>query len=841
MPPVISDHRPRAHGKFIFVDDEKLYIRGVTYGTFRPLEDGHEYPPPEMVERDFALMATNGLNAVRTYTAPPRWLLDAAQRHGLHIMVGLPVERYMGYLIDQQDAPDIEAIVRAAVRSCAGHPAVLCYVIGNEIPAPIVRWHGHRRIERFLKQLYRAAKSEDPAGLVTYVNYPSTEYLQLPFLDLVCFNVYLEDQERLEAYLARLQNIAGDRPLLMSEIGLDSLRNGEDTQAQTLDWQVRATFAAGCAGAFVYAWTDEWYRSGVDVDDWEFGLTRRDRSPKPALESVRAAFAEVPFPANVAWPKISVVVCAHNEAHNIRECLEGLRRLDYPDYEVIVVNDGSTDATAAIVQEYDVRLINTEQRGLSRARNSGMEAAAGEIIAYIDGDAYPDPHWLTYLAAAFMRTSHAVIGGPNIAPPGDGFIADCVANAPGNPTHILLTDQEAEHIPGCNLAVRKSCLEAIGGFDPQYRTAGDDVDVCWRLRQQGWTLGFSPAAVVWHHRRKSVRAYWKQQFGYGRAEALLEAKWPEKYNAAGHLTWAGRVYSGALGSLLGRGWRIYHGVWGSAPFQSLYGPAANVLEALPLLPEWYLISAGLAVLALMGVLWAPLFLAVPLLGLTVGSSLARAGLHGAIRADSIDRQRSRAVRLKLRVVTTILHMLQPLARLRGRLQLGLTPWRQYHTPGMALPRPQVISIWTEHWQTPEKWLQLLETSLREDGTAVFSGGDFDRWDLTVKGGVLGAMRILMAIEEHGLGQQMVRFHVWPHCSPGGLVLTLLGGALAAGAALDGAWAAFALLGLVTAVVVVRAFQECGAAAAAVHRALRPKIAAPTATLRPLEQSNTEGA
>ncbi len=697
-PPVTTDQRPRAHGKFIFVGDEKFYIRGVTYGTFRPLEDGHEYPAPERVEQDFALMAANGLNAVRTYTAPPRWLLDAAQRHGLHIMVGLPVERYMGYLIDQKDAPDIEAIVRAAVRSCAGHLAVLCYVIGNEIPAPIVRWHGHHRMERFLEQLYRAVKSEDPAGLVTYVNYPSTEYLQLPFLDVVSFNVYLEDQERLEAYLARLQNIAGDRPLMMSEIGLDSLRNGEDTQAQTLDWQVRATFAAGCAGAFVYAWTDEWYRSGADVDDWEFGLTRRDRGPKPALAAVRAAFAEAPFPPNLPWPKISVVVCTYNGAHNIRDCLKGLCQLDYPNFEVIVVNDGSTDATAAIVQEYDVRLINTEQCGLSRARNTGMEAATGEIIAYIDDDAYPDPHWLTYLAATFMRTSHAGVGGPNIAPLGDGFIADCVAHAPGNPTHILLTDQQAEHIPGCNMAVRKSCLEAIGGFDPQYRTAGDDVDVCWRLQQQGGTLGFSPAAAVWHHRRKTVRAYWKQQCGYGRAEALLEAKWPDKYNAAGHLTWAGRVYSQALRPILGRVGRIYHGVWGSAPFQSLYQPGADTLGALPLMPEWYLFSAGLALFSLLGVLWAPLFLALPLLILAVGASLAQASLLGAIRACPVREGRSLAARLKIRAVTAFLYLLQPLARLRGRLQLGLTPWRQYRTPGLALPRTQVCSIWTEHWQ-----------------------------------------------------------------------------------------------------------------------------------------------
>src|SRR5205807_7543013 len=124
--------------------------------------------------------------------------------------------------------------------------------------------------------------SSDLDSLVTYVNYPSTEYLRLGFLDLLCFNVYLESQERLQAYLARLHNLAGDRPVLMGEVGLDARRNGEHQQARTLDWQVRSIFASSCAGAFVYAWTDEWHNAGVDVTDWEFGLTRRDRTPKAA-------------------------------------------------------------------------------------------------------------------------------------------------------------------------------------------------------------------------------------------------------------------------------------------------------------------------------------------------------------------------------------------------------------------------------------------------------------------------------------------------------------------------------------------------------------------------------
>src|SRR5206468_1338833 len=188
-----------------------------------------------------------GMNAIRTYTVPPRWLLDIAMEHGLRVMIGLPWEQHITFLEDRNLPRQILERVRRNVGACAGHPAILCYAIGNEIPASIVRWHGASRIEQFIRELYQAAKEQDPEALFTYVNFPTTEYLQLPFLDLVSFNIYLETPDRFDAYLAHLHTIAGDRPLLMSEIGLDSLRHGEAEQVRALDWQVRTIFASGCA------------------------------------------------------------------------------------------------------------------------------------------------------------------------------------------------------------------------------------------------------------------------------------------------------------------------------------------------------------------------------------------------------------------------------------------------------------------------------------------------------------------------------------------------------------------------------------------------------------------
>jgi GT2 family glycosyltransferase len=830
-----SISRPEVRGKFIFSGAEKIYVRGVTYGTFRPDDQGNEFHDRESVAHDFAEMVDHGINAVRTYTVPPRWFLDLAAGYGLRVMIGLPWQQHVTFLDDPQQTESILNTVRAGVRACAGHPAVLCFAIGNEIPATMVRWYGARRIERFLKELYCVGKAEDPEALFTYVNYPSTEYLNLSFLDFICFNVYLERKEKLEDYLARLQNIAGEKPLLMAEIGLDSQRHGEDRQAEVLAWQVRTAFASGCIGAFVFSWTDEWFRGGFDIEDWDFGLVTREREPKAALSSVARVFNEVPFPRERNWPRISVVVCSYNGARTIRDCLVGLRDLDYPNYEVIVVNDGSKDRTAAITEEFGFQLISTGNRGLSSARNTGAEAASGEIVAYIDDDAYPDPQWLSYLADTFMTSEHAAVGGPNIAPPGGGFISECVAHSPGGPVQVLVSDREAEHIPGCNMAFRKSALMKIGGFDPQFRSAGDDVDVCWRLQDRGWTIGFNPSAMVWHHRRNSVRMYWKQQQGYGKAEALLEAKWPERYNAAGHLTWAGRLYGNGLTRMLGfKRSRIYHGTWGSALFQSIYEPAPGTFWSLPLMPEWFLLTFVLASMTVLGFSWRPLFVCGPLFVFTAGAlcvQAARSAAHASFSKDSNSWQKFAKYWL-----TALLHLAQPLARLIGRLRHGLTLWRKRGELGFVFPWPRSFTIWSEEWQPAENWLESLEEGFRSEGSIVRRGGDFDRWDLEVRGGLFGCARMLMAIEEHGAGKQLVRFRAWPKFSPSAVAAEFVFTLLALAAALEQSLIAWTSLSLIVVTLAVRLFQEAAAAEGAIVSTILNRVRN-KAYLRRLETSN----
>ena len=561
-------------------------------------------------------------------------------------------------------------------------------------------------------------------------------------------------------------------------------------------------------------------RGGGEVEDWKFGITDRNRSAKPALAAMRKVFTEVPFMEEVPWPRVSVVVCSHNGARTIRDTLEGLKKLVYPNYEVIVVDDGSTDRTAAIAGEYDCLVIRTANQGLSSARNTGWQAATGDILAYIDDDAYPDSHWLHYLAAPFLstvNTRQAAVGGPNLTPSTDGPIAKCVAHAPGGPTHVLLSDREAEHIPGCNMAFRRSCLQAIGGFDPQFRVAGDDVDVCWRLQERGWTLGFSPAAVVWHHRRNSIRAYLRQQNGYGKAEALLEKKWPEKYNIAGHLKWAGKVYG--IQYMRWRPDRIYHGTWGLAPFQSLYEPAPGMMDSLPMMPEWYLFISLLGLLSLVSFLWPPLRLIWPVFVVAAGMPLVQASSFAA-HVNFAHAPHSRIARFKLRLLTACLHLLQPMARLCGRLRHGLTIWRQPAVVGLALPRPWLANIWSKRSCSVDERLQYIEAALCAYGALPLRGGDFDPWDLEVHGGPLGSARMFAAVEYHGDGRQLLRIRSWPRCSAAAVALTLTFAALCAGAAHDQAWNACFVLGAVALLVALRTIHECAAATAAFLTATR---------------------
>jgi len=555
-----NDGRWRTDGKFFRSGADRVRIVAVTYG---PFPGGW----PEDPDGDFARIAAAGFNAIRLFEMPGLEVLDAAHRHGLRVFGGL----MWGQNADFLGEPGLLSAARVSLveslRGIARHPALAGVYVANEIPSDLVRWMGPPRVLRVIEELIALGRRHAPRLLFAYANYPSTEYLEPENADFTAFNIYLEHAEDFRAYLKRLQHIAGDRPLVVSEFGLDSRRNGLQAQAETLQWAARIANEEETAGFTVYAWSDRWWNAGAEVTDWDFGLVDRNGHAKPALGALAAGMTSG---ACGGRPFFSVIVCTRNGRERIGACLRVIGALREADYETIVVDDGSDDGTAEFVRyEFpEVKLLSVDAVGLSAARNAGAAAAAGAILAFTDDDCEPDCEWLARLARIYQDGRFAVAGGPNLPPAARSRAEAVVRAAPGAPSHVMLDDEEAEHLPGCNLSVTRAAFDAVGGFDPRFRTAGDDVDFCWRLRDAGYRLGFAPGAFVWHWRRPSLRAFLRQQAGYGHAERLLIAKHPTRFSSRGEARWLGFVYGGgpvrvASGSI------IYHGPMGAAGYQSV--------------------------------------------------------------------------------------------------------------------------------------------------------------------------------------------------------------------------------------------------------------------------------
>ncbi|MGH9021969.1 MAG: glycosyltransferase [Acidimicrobiia bacterium] len=659
--------RVRVDGKQFAVDERRFNFHGVSYGTFRPRpEDGARFPELDRVKRDFSAMQQAGFTVVRTYTTPPEYVIDLAADWDLRLLAGayFPDWRYLFGASRRQWrrlASDARAEARAIARRLAGREEILGLALGNEVPADVVRWVGAKRVAAGIAELAEVVREEDPDMLVTYGSYPTAEYLSLDSLDFCTVNVFLERRADFRRYLNRLHNLAGDRPLVIGEMGLDagSGGTGEARQAETLEWMREVALERGAAGTCMFSWTDEWWVGDAPVEGWHFGLTTADRTPRPALSVAKRWNSRKVADLMDAWPSMSLVVCAYNAAATLDECLAHACALDYPGLEIIVVDDGSDDDTAKIAGRHPrAQVLSISHAGLSVARNEGLRAACGDLVAYLDADAHPTPEWPYYLALGMDGPTVGGVGGPNLPPAGDGIGAQMVARGPGGPVHVLSGDNRAEHVPGCNMAFWKGVLEEVGGFDPVYTAAGDDVDLCWKVLDRGWDIAFHPAALIWHHRRTGLSSYLRQQRGYGRAEALVQARHPDRFTPLGTARWRGRIYN-SLSPPPGRQ-RIYRGLYGTASYQSVYHAAGHGLD----------IAHQMGVpLAVAVALTAPLAALAPRLGLpAVAAVLFLAALAAADVAVASPPHRMARGRFRFKCGVAALHILQPLVRGWGRIR-----------------------------------------------------------------------------------------------------------------------------------------------------------------------------
>ena len=756
MPEILSAClRVTVDGKFFRLGANKFYVKGVTYGPFAPDREGRFFPPPAQAKRDLAQIRDLGANLVRIYALPAAWFFELAAEHDLKILLDVPWSKHLCFLDDAKAREEAEQAVRQAAETYAGHPALFALSVVNEIPPDIVRWSGTRRVAEFIDRLCALVKEVDPQCLCTFANYPPTEFLRAQANDFVTFNVYLHHQKPYQNYLSRLQILADSKPLMIGEFGIDS-SEGETRKAAILEWQIETTFRAGLAGSVIYSFTDDWYRGGMQITNWAFGLTTRERQPKDSFQAVHKSFQQAPYFPLASWPMVSIVVASFNGARTLKACLDSLFRLHYPNYEVILLDDGSTDETPQIAALYPGLIyLRQENLGLSSARNAGIEKARGEIVAFTDSDCRADEDWLYYLAGDLQSGNFAGIGGPNFLPPEDSWIAGAVMVSPGGPAHVMLTDRLAEHIPGCNMAFYKSALDEVGRFDPIFRKAGDDVDLCWRLQQAGYQIGFSPSGFVWHYRRSTLRAYLTQQKGYGAAEALLVHKHPEYFNLLGGSIWRGRIYTAARFGVTIRPPMIYHGMFGSSLFQSLYisAPAGAVMFFTSL--EYHvLVTIPLLILSVVFHFLAPL--AIASLACPVALCIA-----AAAQADLPRKSR----RFWSRPLVALLFFLQPIvrgwARYQGRLTLRPTPLEAYESlDSLALKKFrgsfEKADYWAQNGVSRLDFLRRTLDLLDRRGWQNKSDIGWSNFDIEIFGSRWTRLYLTTAAEDHGQGRQLIR-------------------------------------------------------------------------------------
>lgn len=745
-------------GKFFRLGGKKFHIKGVTYGPFAPDAEGCTFASRDQTKRDFQQIRELGANLVRTYYVPPRWFLDLAAEQELKVFVDIPWPKHLCFLDDPERREDARRTVGDAVSKCGKHPAVFAFSVVNEIPPDIVRWSTTKAVEDFVDELVDVAKSRDPDCLCTFACFPPTEFLRPRNPDFLCFNVYLHHGPTFDAYLGRLQSIAGSRPLILGEFGMDSIRHSEEEKSKFLSEQIEIACRNGAAGGIVFSYTDDWFRGGMQIEDWAFGLTTRDRKPKESFVAVQKLFAVAPHFPLPQTPKVSIVVASYNGGKTLPTCLESLRHLNYPNYEVILVDDGSKDNTPEIAKRYpEVRTIRQENKGLSVARNVGIAAAQGEIVAFTDSDCRADEDWLYYMVGDMLRHGFKAMGGHNFLPPDDSPVAAVVMASPGGPAHVLLTDRDAEHVPGCNMVFYKHVLDEIGGFDPIFRKAGDDVDVCWRLLESGCRIGFSHAGFVWHYRRSTVKAYLRQQAGYGEAEAMLARKHPEYFSPLGGSIWRGRIYSEyRSGFAFGRS-VIYHGVFGSGFFQKLYQPQISVGPALCTSLEYHIfLTLPLGVLAfLFHILWP-----APVLSFVVSmAAIITAGLKAELPR--------RKQRWWSRLLIILFHFLQPiergLARYRYRFRSSQRPRPNQlmysQTVGSPVMMEQDLTLWSRGEVDRYMLLEKLQQRLIAEGWLAAEDSGWSNFDLEISGGRLAKAQIMTVNEDLEMGRRNIRCRI----------------------------------------------------------------------------------
>lgn len=229
-------------------------------------------------------------------------------------------------------------------------------------------------------------------------------------------------------------------------------------------------------------------------------------------------------------PLISIIIPVKNEERTIEKCVRSLQALTYPNYEIIVVNDGSTDRTGELLRNFPaVTVITTEGVGPAAARNLAIDRAAGDYLAFTDGDCIIHPKWLNELLDHFTGDTVMGVGGNQLCPEDETPFAKDVhdfmklISFSSDYLKTSTTVMEVKHNPTCNMMYRRKAFTMQEGFKKDLWPC-EDLEFDYRLIKAGYTLIFNPGAIVYHYRPRTLRGFWRMHFRYGRAHVKLVQK-----------------------------------------------------------------------------------------------------------------------------------------------------------------------------------------------------------------------------------------------------------------------------------------------------------------------------
>jgi len=227
---------------------------------------------------------------------------------------------------------------------------------------------------------------------------------------------------------------------------------------------------------------------------------------------------------------ISVVVPAHNAGQTIGECLKSLLTQSEPQewYEIIVVDDGSTDDTRQLVQRYAVTLLDQPHEGPAAARNRGVAASKGEVILFTDADCAPAPDWIDEMARPFQDQDVVGVKGAYRTQQ-RGVLPRFVQCEYEERYERMAKLKQIDFIDTYSAGYRRQIFLAEGGFDTAYPNASvEDQEFSFRLAERGYKMVFNPRAVVYHRHPETVRAYFGRKFNIGYWKVRVLRSHPQK-------------------------------------------------------------------------------------------------------------------------------------------------------------------------------------------------------------------------------------------------------------------------------------------------------------------------